>query len=171
MVLDAEIYGDDQGMKRILDDEPLQLELPPGVRLTQEEQSKWEMEYDRARQDKIQKRKQKRVQDLLTAINRLSANLFAAVSVTERQIAVLQDLHSVFLTSYRTKSNDYKNGYQVRRNPLHKNFAQIPILSENPAQIWPDTLDTIDGVIQERKSFIKKVKELVENMDIRRKIV
>ena len=36
---------------------------------------------------------------------------------------------------------------------------------------YPRCLDTIDEVVPERKSFIKKVKELVENMDIRRKIV
>lgn len=47
----------------------------------------------------------------------------------------------------------------------------IPILSENPEQIWPKTLDTVDEVVRERKSFIKRVRELVENMEVRRKIV
>ena len=45
------------------------------------------------------KRKQERVRDALTAVNRLSADLFAAISVAERQIAVLRDVHSVFVTS------------------------------------------------------------------------
>jgi len=171
MISDAEIYEDDQGMKRIPDDEPLHLELPPGVNLTEEEISKWEVDYHRARQDEIQKRKQKRVRDLLTALNRLSADLFAAISVAERQIAVLQDLHSVFLTSYLTRTKDYEEQRLPRRNPFHKNVAPIPILSENFEQIWPNTLDTIDEVVRERKSFIKKVEKLVENMDIRRKIV
>ncbi|PUU79844.1 hypothetical protein B9Z19DRAFT_788994 [Tuber borchii] len=116
------------------------------------------------------KKKQERARDLLTALNRLSVDLFAAVSVAERQIAILQDLHSVFLTSYRTKTKDYERGYPLRRNPFYRNVAPIPILSENPEQIWPNTLDTINEVVEERKSFIKKVKELVENMDIRRKI-
>ena len=115
--------------------------------------------------------KQERVRDLLTAFNRLSADLFAAISVVERQITVLQDLHSLFLTSYRTKPKDYGRGYPLQRSPFHRNVAPIPILSENPEQIWPNTLDTIDEVVEERKSFIKKFKDLVENMDIRRKIV
>ena len=118
-----------------------------------------------------QEAKQKGVQDLLTNLNKLSADLFAAISVAERQIAVLQDLHSVFLTSYRTKAKDGEKGYPLRRNPFYRNVVPIPILLENPEQIWPNTLDTIDEVVRERKSFIKKVRELVKNMDIRRKIV
>jgi len=77
----------------------------------------------------------------------------------------------VLLTSYRTKAKDYERGYPLRKNPFHRNVAPIPILSENPEQIWPNTLDTIDEVVRERKSFIKKVRELVDNLDIRRKIV
>ena len=130
-----------------------------------------QQDYERSRQERVQKRKQKRVRDLLTSLNRLSAALFAAISVTERQISVLQDIHSVFLTSYRTNAKDEEKGYPFRRSPLHHNIVSIPILSENPEQIWPNTLDTIDHVVLERKSFIQKVKELVENMDIRRKIV
>ena len=171
MILDAKIYQNDQGMKRIPDDEPLHLKPPPGVTFTKEEKSKWDEDYGRARQDKIHKRKQQRVRDLLTALNGLSADFFAAISVVERQIAVLQDLHSVFLTSYRTKTRGYEKGYPLRRNPFHRNVALIPIFSENPEQIWPNTLDTIDEVVREREFFIKKVKELVENMDVRRKIV
>ena len=171
MISDAENYKDDQGMERIPDDEPLHLILPPGVILTDEDKSKWDEDYDQARQDKIQKRKQQRVRDLLTALNKVSADFFAAISLAERQIAVLQDLHSVFLTSYRTKTKDYEKGYPLRRNPFYRNVTPIPILLENPEQIWPNTLDTIDEVVRERKSFIKKVRELVDNMDIRRKIV
>jgi len=97
--------------------------------------------------------------------------LFAAISLAERQIAVLQDLHSVFLASCRTKSKDSETGYLLPRNPFHRNVVPIPILSENPEQIWPKTLDTVDEVVRERKSFIKRVRELVENMEVRRKIV
>jgi len=121
--------------------------------------------------DQGMERKQERVRDLLIALNRLSADLFAAISVGERQIAVLRDLHSVFLTSYRTKTKKYDRGYPLRRNPFYNHVAPIPVLSANPEQIWPNTLETIDEVIRERKSFIEKVKGLVENMDIRRKIV
>jgi len=112
-----------------------------------------------------------RVQDLLTALNRLSTDLFAAISLAERQIAVLQDLYSVFSTSYRTKSGDSEKGHLLRQNPFHRNVVSIPVLSENPEEIWPKTLDTIDEVIRERKSFIKKVRGLVENMEVKRKIV
>ncbi|PUU79855.1 hypothetical protein B9Z19DRAFT_1080740 [Tuber borchii] len=115
--------------------------------------------------------KQKRVRDLLTDINRLSAVTFAVISVVERQIAVLQDLHSVFATSYRTRTREYEKRHPLRGNPFHKNVAPIPILSENPEQIWPNALDTIDEVIRGRKSFINKVKDLVERMDIRRQIL
>ena len=148
MISDAEIYDDDQGMKIIPDEEPKHLELLPGVNLTEEEKIKWEVDYNRGRQDRIQKRKQKRVRDLLTALNRLSGDLFAAISVAERQIAVLQDLHSVFLTSYRTKTKTYEKSYPLRRNPFHKNTLTIPIFSENPDQIWPNTLDTIEEVVR-----------------------
>jgi len=121
--------------------------------------------------DQGMERKQKRVRDLLRALNRLSANLFAAISVAERQITILDDLHKVFLTSYQTKTKDYEKGHPLRRNPLHKDTITIPIFSGDPEQIWPNALDTIDEVVRERKCFIKKVERLVENMDIRRKIV
>ena len=121
--------------------------------------------------DQWMKRKQKRVQDLLTSLNRLSASLSAAIDVVERQISVLQDLHGLFLSSCRTKIKDYEKGYSLRQNPFYKNIAPIPILSENSEQIWPNTLDAIDEVVQERKCFVKNVRALVENMDIRRKIV
>ena len=167
---DAKIYEHDQGMKRTPADEPQELGSPDPA-FTGEERSQWNENYYRARQTKIQKRKQQRVRDLLTALNKVSADLFATISVAKRQIAVLQDLHSVFLTSYRTKTKEYEKGYPLRWNPFHRNAATIPILSENPEQIWPNTLDTINEVVREREFFIKEVKELVENMDIRRKIV
>ena len=170
MISDAEIYEGDQGMKGIPDDEP-QIRRPPGVALTEEEELQLEVECNRARQNKIQKRKQKRVRDLLTSLNRLSADLFAAINVAERQISVLRDLHSVFSTSCRTKTNNQEKEYPLLRNPFHQNIAPITILSENSEQVWQDTLDTIDKLVRERESFIKKVKELVENMDIRREIV
>jgi len=117
------------------------------------------------------KRRQDTVGDIITSINNLTADLFAAISVVERQIAVLQDLHAVLLSSYRTKYKAYEKGYPLRPNPFHRNIASIPVLSENPEQIWPHTLDTIDEVVRERKSFIEKIKELVENTEIRRKSV
>ncbi|PUU82961.1 hypothetical protein B9Z19DRAFT_1061393 [Tuber borchii] len=126
MVSDAEIYEDDQGMKR----------------------------------------RQRRVQDLLTSLNRLSASLFAAMGVAERQIAVLQDLHGLFSTSCRTKTKDQGKEYPLRRNHFYKNIAPIPILSENSEQIWPNTLDAIDEVVCERKRFIRKIEALVDNMKL-----
>ncbi|PUU82948.1 hypothetical protein B9Z19DRAFT_253989 [Tuber borchii] len=127
--------------------------------------------YERARQSNIEAGEQRSARDLLASLNRLSASLFATVSVAERQIAILRDLHSVFLTSYRTKTKDYEKGSRLRQNPFYKNVATIPVLSENPEQIWTNALDTIDEVVRERKCFIKKTKVLVENMEIRRKIL
>ena len=149
MISDAKTCEQNQGIRRIrMDDEDEQV-----------------------RQNNVQERKQRKVRGLLASLNRLSAALFAAISVAERQIAVLKDLHSLFLTSYRTKTKEYEKGYPLRRNPFHRKVAPIPILSENSEQIWPNTLDTIDEVIREREYFIKKVEQLVGNMDIRRKIV
>ena len=126
--------------------------------------------FKRARQNKVQELKGKATRDLLISLNGLSAGLFAATGVAERQIAILQDLHKMFLTSYSTEPNHEKR-YPLHKNPFYKGVARIPILSEYPEQAWPNFLDTIDQMIRERKSFIKKIKELVENMDIRRKIV
>ncbi|PUU82940.1 hypothetical protein B9Z19DRAFT_1190008 [Tuber borchii] len=108
---------------------------------------------------------------LLTAINTLSANLFATISVTERQVAVLQDLHGVFSTGHQTKIEGGKKEYQLLHNPFFKDIAQAPVLSGYPERVWPNILGTIDEVVRERKSFIKKIKGLVENVDIRRKIL
>jgi len=155
MILDAKIHEDNQGMEKSPDDDPQKLGQSPKKKLTREQRLEWE---ERTREDNVRKRKHERVRKLLASLNSLSAALFATITVAERQIAVLQDLRNVFLTSYR-------------RKPFHKNVAPIPILSENREQILPNTIDTINEVVQERESFIRKVKGLVENMDIRRKIV
>ena len=171
MILEAKTCERNQGMRRNPADLPLPRSLEPGVTLTDEVRRRMQKEDEQVRQNNVWEKKQRRVRGLHSSFNRLSAALLAAISVAERQIAVLQDLHSVLSTSYRTKTKEYEKGYPLRRNPFHRNVASIPILSENPEQIWPNTLDTIDEVVRERKSFIKKVKGLVENMDIRRKIV
>ena len=144
IISDAAKYEDDQEMKRIPEDEPLWFELPSRVRATE---SQWEVERDRVRQSKVWKGKQKRVRGLLTTLNSLSADLFAATSVAERQIALLHDLHSLFLTSCRTKIKDYEKGYPLRQNPLYKNIAPIPIFSANSEQTWQNTLDTIGEAV------------------------
>jgi len=165
MMSNPKAYERDQWVAGIPDDPrpeltvPTEGEISPGERI------------DRARVNSPWKKKQMEVRFLLTSLNSLSATLFAAISVAERQVAVLQDLHSVFLTSYRTKAKDGEKGYPLRQNPFFKNVALIPILSDNSQQIWPNTLDTIDEVVRERKSFIMKVKGLVENMEVRREIV
>ncbi|PWW79092.1 hypothetical protein C7212DRAFT_355230 [Tuber magnatum] len=164
MISDAETYEDNQGMEVIAEDPATMLGLLPGTTLTPQQVE----DYEQARKDNVQREKQRRVRRLLASLNSLSAALFAAMSVAERQIAVLEDLHSVFLTSHRRKTKDRNGG---RQNPFHKSIALIPILLENREQIWPNTLDTIDEVVQERKTFIEKIKGLVENMDIRRKIL
>ncbi|PUU82973.1 hypothetical protein B9Z19DRAFT_1190028, partial [Tuber borchii] len=96
--------------------------------------------------DRGVKRKQKRVQGLLTSLNRLSASFC------------------------RTKIKDYEKRYSLRQNPFYKNFAPIPILLENSEQIWLNTLDSIDLVARKRKCFHLKIEALVENMKIERKI-
>ena len=136
-----------------------------------EKEKEWNEKDERARQNNDRKRKHMRARQLLASLNTLSEAFFAAINVAERQIAVLQDLHSVFLTNYRKKTEDNKKGYPLQQNPFYKNIAPIPILSENSEQIGQNTLETIDEVVRKRKIFIKRVKVLVENMDIRRKIV
>lgn len=171
MISDAKTYKDNQGMKRTLGNTVHQ--LVPMLRWGnfEEKVSRLNAKNKAAQQNETWKRKQERILDLLTSLNRLSANLFAAISVAERQIAVLQDLHSVFSAGCRTKTKDHQKEYPLGRNPFYKNIAPIPILSENSEQIWPNTLETVDEVVRERKYFIKKIKELVGNMDIRRKMV
>jgi len=142
-----------------------------GGQVTGEEKLKWEKDYERALQNNLQKRKQRRVRDLLTSLNSLSAALFAAISVAERQTVVLQDLHKIFFTSYRTKTKYHERKYSSHRNPCYKRVPRISILSEYPEQAWRNIFDIIDEMVEERKSFVQKIKELVENMDVRRNIV
>ena len=73
--------------------------------------------------DRGVKREQRRVQDLLSSLNRLSATLFAAIGVAEQQIAILQDLHCLFLASCRTKIQDYEKRCSLRQNPFYKNIT------------------------------------------------
>jgi len=172
MISDAKTYVDNQGIEGIPDDNPPVL-LQPRVGLAWEEEETWRWyeDHELVRQNNVRKRKQMRIRDLIASLNRLSASLLAAISVAERQIAVLQNLHDLFFTSCRTEIKNYEKGHPLRENPFYKNIPPIPILSEGSNQTWPNTLDAIDEVVRERKCFIKKVKELVENMDIRRKIV
>ena len=171
MISDAGIYEENQGMERIPDDNPQKRTQSPEMKLPQPERFELYEKNEQYRQNSVRKRKHRRVRELLASLNRLSEELFAAIKVAELQMAVLQDLHSVFLISYRKKNGDNEKGYPLRQNSFHKNIAPIPILSENSEQIWPNALDTIGEVVRERKVFIKKIKGLVENMDIRRKIV
>jgi len=170
MISDAKIYENNQGMKKIPEDYPQGLDKPIGITLTEEENLKWDKVYEQVLQKRVQRRKQRRVRDLLTFLNWFSASLFAAISVAERQVAVLQDLHALFTTRGQTKTKDHERRYPLRQNPF-LDITPIPILSKNLEQIWASDLTTINEVVQERKFFIKKVKELIENMDIRRKIV
>jgi len=170
MISDAKTYEANEGMKGIPSDEPPPQELPPGVNLTKEKLN-YNEDSERARQNNVWKRKHRRVRDLITSLNGLSTSLFAAISVAERQIAVLQDIHGLFLTSCPAEIKDIVKGYPLPQNPFYRNIAPIPILSENSEQIWPSILDTINEVVQGRECFVKKVQKLVENMDIRRKIV
>ncbi|RPB03057.1 hypothetical protein L873DRAFT_1787208 [Choiromyces venosus 120613-1] len=121
MISDAKTYEDNQGMKVDLIDnlQKLKPTLPMGTSLTQQEALRWKQDYEPARQNNVQKRKQKRVRDFLTSLNRLSAGLLAAISMSERQLAVLQDLNSVLSTSFRTKTKDYEKRY-----PLSEPFLQ-----------------------------------------------
>lgn len=79
-------------------------------------------------------------------------------------------MHSIFSISYRRKTRDREGIYPLRQKPF-QNIALTPIPLGNPEQIWPDTLDTIDEVVRERKCFIEKIKMLVENMEISKEIV
>jgi len=166
MISDAKTYADNQG---IPDDSPSPMYQLRNVRLTWEERLIRDKDHEQDRQNKVWKRKQSRIRDLIAALKRLSGNLLAVISVAERQIAVLQNLHDLFSPNCRTKIQGHGKGYPPRENPFYKNIA--PILSENSEQILPGVIDTIDEVGRERKCFIKKVQELVENMDIQRKIV
>ncbi|PUU79841.1 hypothetical protein B9Z19DRAFT_1063916 [Tuber borchii] len=173
VILDEKTSEDNKVMKGTPASELHQLELPLGVALTEKQEPKGDEDCKRAQQDKVQKRKQRRVRDLLISLNRLSASLFAAISVAERQVAVLQDLHSVLLTGYLPIHKSPEKRYPLRRNRLYKNTSidLTPVLPEHNDQARVNILDAIDGVAQERECFIKKIKDLVENMGVRRKIL
>jgi len=171
IISDAQTYHDNQGMKRTPDDAPVQLRPWLEMVHSEEEILQWDKVYERVRQNTVRKRKQERIRDLLTSLNELSASLFAAISVAERQVAILHDLHSLFLTSSRTKTK-YRGGENpLLQSLLQKNISPIPMVSENPEQTWQNTLDTIDEVVGERESLIKRINVLVENMEVRREIV
>ena len=168
---DANTYENNQGMAQILDDVPILLLPLLDLAHPEEEILPWDKNFERARQNNVRNRKWRRVRDLLTSLNRLSASLFAAISVTERQIAVLQDLHTLFLTKGQAKTKAREGGHPLRQNPSLKDIAPTPILSENHEQLWSGNLVTIDRALRERKSFIQKIKVLVENMGTRRETV
>ena len=169
-ILKEGTYEDDQ-KEKISRGRLLRRIFQSQVIVTEGDRQRWREEEEQAWKVEVLKRKRGRVRDLLISINNLGAALLAVIRVSERQIAVLQDLHTVFSTSYRTKTQYYEKKYPSPQNPFHRNIVPIPILLENPGQIWPDAIDTVDEVIRERRSFIKEVKELVENMETRRKIV
>jgi len=168
MISDAVVYGHNQGMEEIPEDIPpiySQTGLPYQEQLMRRE------EHERNRKNNVWRRKQMRIRALISSLNCLAASLLATISVAERQIAVLQNLHDLFFTSCRTEIKGPEKGYPLRGNPFYKNIAPIPILSEISDQIWANTLGAIDEVVRERQCFMKKVRKLVESMDIRRKIV
>jgi len=157
-------------MERISDDNPEGLRQLLDRRFIREEMLEYN-EDELTRRNNVRKRKQRRVRDLHASLSNLFASLLAAINLAERQIAVLQDLYSLFLASYRTKTKDYEKGSPLRQRPFYTSIAPIPTPSEDSEQVWPNTLAAIDEVIRERKCFIEKIKALVENMEIRREIV
>jgi len=157
MMSNGEEYEGNQEMRIIPTDDPQQEELVPGVVPSARVQQGGLEGYEGARQNTIQKRKQRSVEDLFASLSGLSAGLFAATSVVEKQLAVLEDLRGVFSTG-------------SRKTPYLRNAALIPILSEYPEQVSRIS-ETIGELLLERKSFIKKLKNLVEYMEIRRYIV
>ena len=172
MISDAKKYENNQGMEPNPDDVPLELQyLLKSIPEEEEELLRKEKVYEQALQKNVLNRKRERVRDLLTSLNRLSASLFAAISVAERQIAVLQDLYTLFLTRDQTKTKAREGGYPLRHNSSFKDTAPTLTLSENAEQLWPGDLVAIDRVVRERESFIKKIKVLVENMGARRETV
>ena len=164
MISGAKIYEDNQGMERIFDDSSHN--LVPSLEMSPPKE-----DHEQAQQNNFQKRKRKRVQDLLTSLYRLSEGLSAATSVAERQIIVLQDLHSGFLASCEAKTGDCKEGYQFWQGSSRKGITLIPIPLEYPQQIWPNTLDIIADVVLERRRFVEKIQTLVQKMEAGRKSV
>lgn len=155
MILDAKTYQDNQRQMGIPAD---QLSL---VMILFKD-------YEKPRRETVRMIKERSIRNI-GSISRLSAGLSAAIKVAERQIALLQNLHTVFLTSYLTKTKDREKRYPLQKTHFWK--GPIPILSDYPEQVWLNILDAIDEVVRERKSFIREVKELVEMLDVKRKIV
>ena len=168
MISDAKIHEHNHGMAQISADEPILLQ--PILRLVRTRKPLGTL-YQGSWQNNVLERKRRNVRDLLTSLNRLSASLLAAISVAERQIAILQDLHNLFLTRDQEKNKAHVRGSPLRQTPSFKDVAPTPISSENPEQLCPGDLVAIDQVVRERKSFIKKIKVLVENMGVRRETV
>jgi len=171
MILDAKTYEDNQGMERISDDNPEGLRRVSAIRLIREEMPAYYEECERTRRNNVWKRKQRRIQEIHASLSNLFASLLAAINLAERQMVVLQDLHSLSSASSRTKTKDYEKGSPLCQRPFYTSIAPIPTPSENSEKIWPNTLVAIDEVIKERKCFIEKIKALVENMEIWREIV
>jgi len=158
-------------MKGSSDDASLQPRPWLEIVHSEEDISQWDKVYERVRQNTVRKRKQARIRHLLTFLNELSASVFAAIGVAERQVAVLQDLHTLFPTSSRAGAGYREKEFPLCQNLLHKKISPIPIVSENPEQMWQNALDTIEEVLRERNSFIKRINVLVENMEVRGEIV
>jgi len=171
MISDALVYGHNQGMEEIPEDIPSPIYSLSQMELPYEEGLMRSEDRERKRQNNVWRRKQGRIRALISSLNWLASSLLAAFSVAERQIAVLQNLHDLFFTSRRTEIKGLEKGYPLRGNPFYTNIAPIPILSEISDQVWANTLGAIDEVVRERQCFMKKVRKLVESMDIRRKIV
>jgi len=126
-------------------------------------------DFEKAHREILLRIKQRNIRTI-ALFNRLAAILFAAIRTAERQIAVIQDLHTIFLTSF-LKTRDHEQRYPLHQNTFCKDVALIPILLEYSEQAWPNSLQSIDEAIRERKSFIKEIKELVRISDSKGKIV
>jgi len=160
---DGESHEGNQEMEMVPADYRQQREPIPRVLSLSAQEGEREGQYggrenhEEARQTSVQKRKQGSIQELFASLNGLSAGLFAATSVAERQVTLLDELRSVFSTSCG--------------NPEYlRNASLIPILSEYPVQV-ATILKTIEELIREREAFIRKVKSLMEYMEIKRYIV
>ena len=172
MISDARTHEDNQGVERNPDDVPLELRrLLKSISPEEQKLLRKEKVFEQARQENVLNRKRRKVRGLLTSLNRLSASLFAAISVAERQITVLQELYTLLSKRDQIKTKAREGGYPLRQNSSFKDIAPTLTPSENPEQLWPGDLVAIDRVVRERKSFIKKIKVLVENMGARREAV
>lgn len=76
MISDAKNYEDDQGVERILSDNPPNLRQSLEMGLTEDERIEWNEDCGRARQNNVRTRKQKRVRELLASLDMLSVGFF-----------------------------------------------------------------------------------------------